>query len=98
VDAQHYNKLYACTFRKRRRDDYLKRLDLAEHDIISPVVELHRVVVAHGVVAAEVDTLLKNTCYQRRLRMSSFTFVINYRINYKLNTVYRHIDKIVRTP
>ena len=58
MDAQHYNKLYACTFRKRRRDDYLKRLDLAEHDIISPVVELHRVVVAHGVVAAEVDTLL----------------------------------------
>jgi hypothetical protein len=59
----------------------LKRLDLAEHDIVPPVVELHWVVVAHGIIAAEVDTLLKNTCYQRRLRMSSFTFVINYRIN-----------------
>ncbi len=44
----------------------LQRLDLAEHDVIPPVVELHRVVVSHGIVAAEVDTLLKNTCYQRR--------------------------------
>ncbi len=33
-------------------------LDLAEHDLIPSVVELHGVVVTHGVVAAEVDALL----------------------------------------
>jgi hypothetical protein len=38
----------------KRQED----LDLAEHDLVPPVVELHGVVVPHGVVAAEVDTLL----------------------------------------
>ncbi len=62
----------------------LKRLNLAEHNVVPPVVELHRVVVAHGVVAAEVDTLLKNKCYQRCLQKSSFTFVINYKLNIQI--------------
>ena len=84
MDAQHYNKLYACTFRKRRRDDYLKRLDLAEHDIISPVVELHRVVVAHGVVAAEVDTLLKKYILSTMLTNVVFTFVIKLKLNLQI--------------
>ncbi len=48
-----FNALSLALSMKRQED-----LDLAEHDLVPPVVELHGVVVPHGVVAAEVDTLL----------------------------------------
>jgi hypothetical protein len=54
----------------------LNRLDLAEHDIVPPVVELHRVVVAHGIVAAEVDTLLKK--YIQSTMLTNVVFYLRY--------------------
>ncbi len=54
----------------------LQRLDLAEHDIVPPVVELHRVVVAHGVVAAEVNTLLKK--YVLPTMLTNVVFYLRY--------------------
>ncbi len=84
LDAQHCNKLYACTFRNGNDVNFLQRLDLAEHDVVTPVVELHRVVVAHGVVAAEVDTLLKKYILSTMLTNVVFTFVIKLKLNLQI--------------
>jgi hypothetical protein len=50
---------YLLTFDETFSKTGLRNLDLAEHDLVPSVVELHRAVVAHGVVAAEVNALLQ---------------------------------------